>query len=230
MSDELVVALRGSTGAFTLDAAFRVARGPVALVGPNGAGKTTLLRALAGGLPAVHGHLAVRGQVWQDGASGRAPEQRRVGYLPQGYALFPHLSALDNVAFGVQAATRNERRARADALLAEVGAESLRDRRPRHLSGGEQQRVALARALATDPELLLLDEPTAALDVLAQREVCERLAAVMQERLCVVVTHDLRALHRWQPQIVALDAGRVCAQGSIDEVADKTPFLAALFG
>ncbi|MCB9689500.1 MAG: ATP-binding cassette domain-containing protein [Alphaproteobacteria bacterium] len=218
---DLALDLRAVLGGFSLDVGLEVEHGPVALVGPNGAGKTTLLRALAGAVAAT-GSARVRGRE----LLGLAPERRRVGYLPQGYGLFPHLTAADNVAYGIVGA---DRRDRALAVLGSVGARHLADRRPVALSGGERQRVALARALATDPELLLLDEPTAALDVAVRREIRELLAEHLRTRPAVIVTHDPRDLVALRPTVVLLDGGRVVEVRGPLEVRDPDhPFLGEL--
>ncbi len=236
MPADLDVELRADVGGFRLDVRLRVERGPLALIGPNGAGKTTLLRALAGAVPGAVGRVFVRGRPLLDTAAGTdlRPEDRRVGYLPQGGALFPHLSVLDNAAYGVRGAARAARRRRGAELLDELGVGQLTGRRPRGLSGGEAQRVALARALAVSPDLLLLDEPTAALDVAARRGIrtllAQRFAA--PGPCAIVVTHDLRDLLAWEPTVALIEGGRVAAQGSIAELRARTdhPFLAELLG
>lgn len=227
---ELQITVQVAAGSFRLEVDLSLPAGPVALVGPNGAGKTTLLRALAGGLPCT-GRIVVSGRTWVDGSTGVAlpPEDRRVGFLPQGYGLFPHLTALENVAYGIRG-TRAERREKALGLLTALGVQGLAHRRPPGLSGGELQRVALARALGTDPSLLLLDEPTAALDVAVRRETRDLLASHLHARPAIVVTHDLRDLVAWQPHIVFLDRGRVADQGSLEHLRTytKSPFLGEL--
>jgi molybdate transport system ATP-binding protein len=170
----------------SLDARVRLRRGTLALdaelvathagiavlVGPNGAGKTTFLRALAGLDPIDGGHVALDGDRLDDPAAGIfvPPERRPVGVVFQDGLLFPHLSALENVAFGLRSrgARRADARRRAAGWLHRVGLGEREHARPRELSGGEAQRVALARALATEPRLLLLDEPLAALDATAR--------------------------------------------------------------
>ncbi len=150
-------------GTFHLDVALTAAPGDVvALLGPNGAGKTTALRALAGLVPLADGHLRLDGVA----LDRTPPESRPVGVVFQDYLLFPHLTALDNVAFGprCRGASKAESRARAAAWLDRMGLADHAGAKPRRLSGGQAQRVALARALATNPRLLLLDEPLAALD------------------------------------------------------------------
>lgn len=232
MPADLVIDARLTAGDFRLDVTLEVPRGPVVLVGPNGAGKTTLLRALAGGPVTVDGAITVRGEPWVGAGPPRPPEARQVGYLPQGYALFPHLDARDNVAFGAPGRTRAARRATAERLLDALGVGGLARRRPRHLSGGEAQRVALARALARDPTLLLLDEPTAALDVTVRRDIRALLTAHMREptRCAVAITHDVRDLLAWQPVVALIDEGRVVRTGTVAELTARPahPFLAEL--
>ena len=208
---------------FSLDFRLTAERSPIALVGPNGSGKTTVLRAMAGALTGLTGHV----RVGDRDLTALPPERRGVGYLPQGSGLFGHLTALDNVAFGI--AGRNRSVAREH--LAAVGAEHLAGRWPKTLSGGEQQRVALARALATDPQVLLLDEPTSALDVEVRREVRELLAGAFEGRSVVVVTHDVRDLLAWDPFVVLVRSGRVVSVGTVAELsASDDPFLRELLG
>ncbi|HEY7201086.1 MAG TPA: ATP-binding cassette domain-containing protein, partial [Candidatus Dormibacteraeota bacterium] len=167
-------ALRLRLGRLDLDVSLAIAPGEVAaLLGPNGAGKTTVLRALAGLLPLAEGRVVLDGQVLEDVGPGprarvRVPAERRpVGMVFQDYLLFPHLSAVENVAFGLRSrgTRRGEARRVAAGWLERLGLAGIGDARPGTLSGGQQQRVALARALATDPRMMLLDEPLAALDV-----------------------------------------------------------------
>ena len=169
MVAELSADLGVRRGGFTSTSGLQIGAGEVvALLGPNGSGKSTALRALAGLLRITSGQITVAGQVVADSTSGvhRAPHERPIGVVFQDYLLFPHLSVLDNVAFGplVRGVERPEARRRAAEWLARVGIADLARAKPRLISGGQAQRVALARALATDPQLLLLDEPLAALD------------------------------------------------------------------
>ena len=221
---------------FAIDVAIAAGNRPVALVGPNGAGKTTVLRALAGALQPKRGRIVVGDTVILDTARGvdLPMESRRVGYLPQGAGLFPHLTALDNVAFGIarRRADRSGRRREAQQLLAEMGVAAVALRRPEALSGGERQRVALARALAVKPALLLLDEPLAGVDVAARR----RLRAFMARQLAehpvarVVVTHDARDLRAFGADVCVLEGGRVVQAGSVEELerAPGNDFVAEL--
>jgi molybdate transport system ATP-binding protein len=213
MSLEAKLAL--DLGALHLVVELAVAPGEVlALVGPNGAGKTTTLRALAGSLRIADGRIALDGEVWDEPASGAfvPPAERRAGMVFQDRLLFPHLSALDNVAFGLEARgrTRSAARASAQGWLERVGAAPLADSRPGQLSGGQAQRVALARALATEPRLLLLDEPLAALDVDARLELRSELARHLADfpGPTVLVTHDIEDSARLADRVVHLAAGR----------------------
>jgi len=164
------------------------------LIGPSGCGKTSLLRAVAGLEPVAQGHIAIDGERLADAASGlHVPaERRRVGMVFQDYALFPHLTIAENIAFGLHGLPRAERDARVQAMLDLVGLSHAARRAPHQLSGGQQQRVALARALAPQPRLLLLDEPFSSLDV----DLRERLAQDVRQILkshgtaALVVTHD----------------------------------------
>ncbi len=195
MSLEAVVGLR--KGTLDLDVELEVAsNGVVVLLGPNAAGKTTLLRALAGLVPLERGRVVLDGVVLDDPAAGvRVPTERRpIGVVFQDYLLFPHLSVLENVAFGPRSsgAGRTVAREHALALLDRVGLVDCAAAKPRALSGGQAQRVALARALATDPRLLLLDEPLAAMDAGARAELRRGLSRHLAAfpGICLVITHD----------------------------------------
>ncbi len=231
----LVVRITAPMGAETLDVAFEAPAGPLAIIGPNGSGKTTLLRALVGAVKPRAGRIEADGDVLFDADAGvdRPIEQRRVAYVPQGYGLFPHLSVLDNVAFGLDGG-RDERRVRARAMLDTFDCGHLAARRPRRLSGGEQQRVALARALVTEPRLLLLDEPLSALDASVRRVVrallAERLRAL--GRPSIVVTHDVRDVAALDAPVCVLDGGRVIQRGPLAALraAPANAFVAEFVG
>ena len=207
-------------GPVRLNAEFRCARGELlALVGPSGSGKTSVLRAVAGLLksPQLQGRVSVGGaaeDVWFDSARGfwQTPQQRRVGLVFQHYALFPHLSALENVAL---AADAGKTAAYFAALFERMGLAGLQQRRPSQLSGGQQQRVALARALAREPQVLLLDEPFSAVDAPTRQTLYRELAALRQSVAMpmVLVTHDLHEARRLADRVVILDAGESLQSG-----------------
>src|SRR5207253_3255460 len=160
---------------FTLDVEWSAGDGTAVLFGPSGSGKTLTLQCLAGLVRPDRGRVVVNGRTLLDTATGvdLPPQARRLGYVFQGYALFPHLSVADNLAFGLRGRPRAERQARVREVVARLGLGGLADRYPRELSGGQQQRVALGRALAPDPELVLLDEPLSALDAPLRRQLLE---------------------------------------------------------
>lgn len=232
---EIVVRRTGHT----LDVALTAEPGDVvAVIGPNGAGKSTLLRALAGLLPLDEGAISCDGHTW-DGPTARTPwtpQERDIGMVFQQHLLFPHLDALDNVAFGPRSrgAGRGESRRTARRWLDRVGVEDLAHRKPHQLSGGQAQRVAIARALATDPTLLLLDEPTAALDVGVAMALRFELARHLADfgGVSILVTHDAIDAMTVANRVVVLDDGRVAQTGTPEEVAQRprTGHVARLVG
>jgi len=237
MSWRAVVRMR--LGALELDVDVGGGDAPVALIGPNGSGKTTLLRTIAGAHRPDGGAIRLGDEAVFDSEAGLdvPAEHRHVGYVPQGYGLFPHLSVLDNVAFGCAArmpgATRAERRARAREQLAELDCEYLAGRAPAGLSGGEQQRVALARAIVAGPRVLLLDEPLAALDARGRRAIRAFLGRYFAERTrpALVVSHDARDVRELGAEVYVIEAGRIVQSGRPDELAGRpaTEFVAAFF-
>ena len=226
-------------GGFLLDVALQADAGQVvAVVGPNGAGKSTLLRVLAGLLPLTSGRVVLAGRAIADAAQGLhlPPYERSVGVLFQDYRLFPHLSARDNVAFGLRAQgmPRRQARAAADGWLSRLDLDGLGDRRPPALSGGQAQRVALGRALAVEPALLLLDEPLAALDAGARAAVRADLRRhlVAFPGPALLVTHDPLEAMTLADRLVVLERGRVVQSGPPAEVArrPRTAYVGSLVG
>lgn len=216
----LRVSLRHRLGEFTLDCDLAAAeRSTLVVVGESGSGKTSLLRYLAGLLRPDQGRLELNGELWCHTPEGVwvPPFRRAVGYVPQDYALFPHLTAADNIAFGLRAAGlgRGEVRTRTGAMLERFGLAELAGRRPARLSGGQQQRVALARALALEPELLLLDEPLSALDVETRHAVRTELKRVLTGLSCVTVfvTHAPMEALLFGDRIAVMERGRVVQAG-----------------
>lgn len=227
---------------FVLDAEISASAGEVvAVMGPSGAGKSTLVSVIAGLLSLTEGTVRVAGEVVSSPREQVPTQRRGVVLLGQDPRLFPHLSARDNVAFGLsvpdgrgRAAGRVERRSRAEHALAEVGLAGIGHRRPSELSGGQQQRVALARALATEPRVLLLDEPFTALDPVTvadiRRTLAERVRAA--RTTTIFVTHDVVDAVAVADRLVVIEAGRVSQRGAVREVltAPATDFVAVLAG
>lgn len=208
-----------SRRSFTVDVDFEVAADEcLALVGPSGAGKSTVLRAVAGLARPQRGRVSAAGTAWLDTDAGvdLAPQRRRCGYLFQEYALFPHLSAERNVAYGLASLDRSARRVRALELLERFGIGDLAEARPAQLSGGERQRVALARALGSDPQVLLLDEPLAALDVGTRAEASRELGAALAESRApaILVTHDFAEAALLADRVAVIDSGRFVQVGT----------------
>ena len=206
------------------------------LIGPSGCGKTTLLRAVAGLEPLHAGRVRMAGQLLSDADSGTQvpPEKRRIGMVFQDYALFPHLSVADNVAFGVQDLPRTERAARVARMLDLVGLAHAARRLPHQLSGGQQQRIALARALATSPGLLLLDEPLSALDALERVRLRSEIRA-LQAKLSVttiMVTHDQEEALAVADRIVVMNHGVIEQVGTPLQIYREpaSPFVADFVG
>jgi len=226
-------------GPFRLDAALGIAPGEVvALLGPNGAGKTTALRALAGLTALTDGHITLDGRDL-DRPARRAwvpPERRPIGVVFQDYLLFPHLTALDNVAFGPRRHGVDRRAAREQAAgwLARVGLSDYVRRKPRQLSGGQAQRVALARALAVQPALLLLDEPLAALDARTRLDTRAELQRHLADHpgATLLVTHDPLDALVLADRLVILEAGEVVQEGDAAEITarPRTDYVARLVG
>ncbi|HEY5873685.1 MAG TPA: ABC transporter ATP-binding protein [Ilumatobacteraceae bacterium] len=237
MSLQATIELR--FGPLDLDLELTVEPGEVvALLGPNGAGKSTVLRALAGLVALDRGRIVIDGTVLDDPASGTfvPPEQRPIGVVFQDYLLFAHLDATENVAFGLRARgmAKAEARRRAAAWLERVGLADAARQRPAQLSGGQAQRVALARALATEPRLLLLDEPLAALDAGTRgdvrRDLRRHLASFDGMRL--LVTHDPVDAYALADRVVVLETGTVVQSGTIAEVTahPRSRYVADLVG
>ncbi len=230
--------LRGRLGTFELDVAIEGHDGVLALLGPNGSGKSTVLRALTGAIELEQAEIVVGGRVLASRRRGlHVPiEERRIGYVPQSYGLFAHLTALDNVAFGLRVGGRRrpaaQARAQAHEALVELGCGDLAQRRVSRLSGGERQRVALARALVIDPVLVLLDEPLAALDPATRRTVRRVLAARLDRlgRPALLVTHDVRDVAALAASVCVLERGRIVQRGRLAELAaaPATDFVAEM--
>jgi molybdate transport system ATP-binding protein len=222
-----IVLRRGAE--FTLAVDLHVSPGITCIMGPSGSGKSTILAVIAGLALPDRGRVVVGNHVWLDRSKAiDVPvHARRLAYVFQGLALFPHMSAAQNVEYGMHHLPRPERAAKAQALLDRVGVGHLARRRPRTFSGGEAQRVALARALARAPELVLLDEPFSALD----RELRAQLVGLVRELArevavpIVHVTHSVSEARQLADQVVRLERGRVTASGRPDDVLQAVASL-----
>jgi molybdate transport system ATP-binding protein len=214
--------MRRRLNGFELDVAFWADEGRVVLFGPSGAGKSLTLQAITGVVRPDAGRVEVNGSLLFDSACGvnLPPQERRVGYVPQNYALFPHLTVQQNVAYGIRGLDAARRRVLVRDMVELVGLQGLEQRRPAELSGGQQQRVALARALAFRPELLVLDEPFSNIDT-GLRGTLRRELLDLQARsgiTTLVVTHDLDDAFFLGERIVVYDGGRILQQGDRQEV------------
>jgi len=226
----------GSGGNFQLDATFEVPAGITILFGASGAGKTTLLDCIAGLATPDLGCIEIGKQKLLDLEHGTnlVPQQRRIGYVFQDLALFPHLSVEKNIEYGLQSPGRSERHRRSDLLMASFRISNLRARKPAEISGGERQRVALARALATDPCLLLLDEPMAGLDASTKSKIIEDLRAWNHDHRIPIlyITHSREEVFALGERMLVLENGRIIARGTPHEVmsAPRQETVALLSG
>jgi molybdate transport system ATP-binding protein len=196
---------------------------PVAVAGPSGAGKTSVLRVIAGLLQPDSGRVSVDGEPWLDTAQGvnLPPERRGCGFMFQSYALFPHLAAWENVAYGL--GRRRPNRSRSVELLDRFGIARLANAKPHELSGGERQRVALARALARRPRALLLDEPLSALDTRTRTAAARELSGAVADAAVptLIVTHDFAEAALLADEVAVLDRGRIVQRGTPAGLADS---------
>ena len=219
-------------GNFSLDVDVQLpGRGVSAIFGPSGSGKTTLLRCIAGLERAPGGYLSINGEVWQDDGVGvgvakrlfKPVHKRSLGYVSQAANLFTHLSVQGNLDYGLQRVSNAQRKVSLDQVVELLGIHKLLARQPATLSGGESQRVAIARALATSPQLLLMDEPLAALDVQRKAEVLPYLERLHTELAIpvVYVSHAPDEVARLADHLVLLDAGRVTASGATRELMTR---------
>lgn len=204
-----------------VDVSVEVADGEtIAIIGPNGAGKSSLLGAVAGTLHPDDGAARLDDDILYDSATWVPSHRRRTSLLAQEPLLFPHLSVLENVAFGPRSTGSSRRTAHETAhrWLTEVGAAELADRRPANLSGGQAQRVAVARALAAQPRLLMLDEPMAALDVTVVPAMRQMLRRVLADRTAIIVTHDALDALMLADRVVVIEGGRVAEVGPTQDI------------
>ncbi|HFE47057.1 MAG TPA: ABC transporter ATP-binding protein [Nannocystis exedens] len=247
----LLARIHTRRGPCELDLTINIAAGEtLVLVGPNGAGKSTLVDVLTGLAELNSGRIEIGGVIVDEGIrtgdrkeiEGKKekkkrwlpPQERGVALMPQGLALFPHMSALDNIAYGLLArgVARHEAHARAHRWLRRLGIAEFADCSPTHLSGGQAQRVALARAVITEPLLLLLDEPLSALDVSSRRSAREELRTTLRSLpgAKLVITHDARDLAVLADRVAVLEAGRITCEGTCAErlAEPSSPYLTAM--
>jgi len=208
--------LHGANGDFQLDASLNIAEGEfVALFGASGVGKTTLLRCLAGLEQPEQGNIVVRGETWLDSAArlNLPPQQRRVGYMFQDYALFPNMTVRGNLEFALRKGADQKR---INELLELMALGELQHRKPDSLSGGQKQRVALARALASEPRLLLLDEPFSALDAEMRSRLHDEILRLRKHFgiTTVIVSHDVSEVCKLTSRVMMMEAGRIIQQGN----------------
>jgi len=215
---------RGSASPFVLDVSLEIPQGVTILFGPSGAGKSTLLDCLAGLVRPEAGRISIGGDVLFDSAArtNLPPQKRRIAYVFQSLALFPHMSVEDNVSYGLTHLQQQERCARALEVLAAFRVENLKTRKPGEISGGEKQRVALARSLVTLPRLLLLDEPLTGLDAELKAAIVDDLRAwnAAQRIPILYVTHSRDEVDALGERVIAMDHGRVVSAGTPREVLD----------
>lgn len=226
ISSELEVRIRkrfpNPSGSFLLNVHLRALAGFTIVFGASGAGKTTLLDCIAGLTEPEDGRITLGGEAVYDSETKRnlPAWKRRIGYVLQDLALFPHLTAEENIEYGLQQLGASERRARSREMLKSFRIEHLRERRPAQISGGERQRVALARALVTEPRVLLLDEPLVALDRPTRSLIIADLRRWNQNyRIPILfVTHSLEEVFALGAEVIVLDAGKIVAQGQPKDV------------
>lgn len=240
VSSELEVRIRkrfpNPEGSFLLNTHFRALAGFTIVFGPSGAGKTTLLDCIAGLATPDEGRIVIGGAEAYDSGKGFAvpPWKRRIGYVMQDLALFPHLTAAKNIEYGLHELDATERRERSRAMLEAFSITHLRDRGPGQLSGGERQRVALARALVTRPRALLLDEPLGALDRRTRSHIISDLRRWNQDQRIpiLLVTHSGEEVFALGEEVIVLDTGKIVAQGRPKDVmnAPRLETVAQLAG
>lgn len=220
----------------TLCPSFQAGPELVVIFGPSGAGKSVTLRALAGLVTPIEGQIQLANRVIFDASRGinLPPQKRNVGYVPQNYALFPHRTISENIAFGLNNLDRQVRDLRVKEFLATMHLENEADRKPGEVSGGQQQRVALARALAPRPSLLLLDEPFGALDEPIREHLRNEIRSLQQryEIPIILVTHNLEEAYTMADQLVVIESGEVAQAGPRDDVFRRpiSPSVGKLMG
>ncbi len=224
-SPSLSINIQKSLSDFNLNVAFTTNQDPLGLLGASGAGKSMILRCIAGVETPDQGRIILNGRILFDSKRGiNLPSRdRRIGFLVQNYALFPHMTVAQNIAFGLPKSLARKTQQQVHRQLAAVHLEGCGDRYPHQLSGGQQQRVALARALASQPEALLLDEPFSALDTFLRSQIEQQMITRLAEYdgVTLLVTHNLEEAYRVCPRLCVLDRGQTIAQGAKRAIFDR---------
>lgn len=224
-NSSLVVDIQKQLRGFALSVAFTTGKDTLGLLGASGAGKSMILRCIAGLETPTKGRIALNGRVLFDSKQGinQPSHKRRIGFLFQNYALFPHLTVAENIAFGLRGMPKVERNRRVEAQMAAVQLQGLANRYPCELSGGQQQRVALARALAIEPEALLLDEPFSALDTHLRSQLEKQLIEILAtyQGVSLFVTHNLEEAYRVCKNLLVLSQGRAIACGAKENIFER---------
>ncbi|MGF1479944.1 MAG: molybdate ABC transporter permease subunit [Cyanophyceae cyanobacterium] len=224
---QLIVDIQKQLADFRLDVSFTTDQTPLGLLGASGAGKSTIVRCIAGLDTPDRGKIILNGRVLYDSRRGidLPPRDRACGFLFQNYALFPHLTVAENIAFGVRKKSRRDIRQEVETHLMAVDLQGMGNRYPGELSGGQQQRVALARAKASHPEMMLLDEPFSALDTYLRdkQEKLLRMSLIRYQGVTLFITHNLEEVYRVCPQLLVVDAGKAIAHGSKQEIFERPP-------
>ncbi len=222
---ELVVKIKKQVAGFALDVGFKAGREPLGLLGASGSGKSMALRCIAGLETPSEGRIVLNGRVLFDAHKRiNVPScDRKVGLVFQNYALFPHLSVAQNIAFGMQAVPKPQRMTEVVKYLDKIDLTGLGDRYPHQLSGGQQQRVALVRAIATNPDILLLDEPLSALDTYLRSHIERHLIEVLSQYpgVTLLVTHKLEEAYRICANLLVLSEGKILAEGTKKEIFER---------
>lgn len=216
-------------------ATFHVGKDEIfALLGPSGCGKTTTLRLISGFERPDAGQVMLNGQILSSVNEHVPPQKRGIGFVFQDYALFPHMTALENVAFGLTKLPKHKRNVFAEEVLCRTGMGEFKDRSPAELSGGQQQRVALARAIAPEPELILLDEPFSNLDAMLRTVTRKEVRSIIKKARmsAVLVTHDQEEALSFADRVGVMNGGRIEQIGTPEEVyyKPKTKFVAQFLG
>ena len=223
----LIVELQKTFSSFTLEANFTANKKPLGILGSSGSGKSMTLRCIAGLETPTQGHIVLNGRVLFDSKQGiNIPSrQRRIGFVFQNYALFPHMRVAHNIAFGMPVLSKTERKQRVNQYIELMQLQGLEKRYPHELSGGQQQRVALARALAITPEALLLDEPLSALDQYLRNQIEKLLIEVFSsyQGVTLFVTHNLEEAYRVCDNLLVLSQGKVIASGRKEDIFERPP-------